>query len=375
MESTKDDELFHIYLVSSVKGGCGKTAFSLFQAMKLANDEQLARAESENTGRNASVLFLDADFKGTGTQILIYGKDEAEFKTVNMNCSLNDLQTQFNLSFKMTPTVGSSLIGFRDDYVQYTINDYLTGDINEVEKMIVHGHIYSEVKRMAPEERVKSTENETAVMQPIMNGFLDFIFSSCKAKGKQKFQYGGSLPTVELARYTDDMRCLLATLYGMGDMRNRVGGSADGARQDFGYKHIVIDMPPGDDAYATALLDVIYKWIKIKRKDEVRLHHYLVSTDDRGHIGAMLEEMDNVVRRADQHEVKGQIEITIVLDETNSQEFMREREADVLGRIQKNSRNDIKVIKCPYSNEYYQFCRGDLSHKYAFTGEFQEIGR
>lgn len=59
--------------IKSVKGGCGKTAYSVFLANYIAQ-----------TGRDKKCLFIDMDWQGTAMQYLFRGnKDKAEKKYVN----------------------------------------------------------------------------------------------------------------------------------------------------------------------------------------------------------------------------------------------------------------------------------------------------
>lgn len=90
--STKDKITIHI--VNSVKGGCGKTAFSLFKAMELAKKDRIdyfnavTREDRDEINhlerrKNAPVIWMDADFKGTATKVLFYGENEQAFKLIN----------------------------------------------------------------------------------------------------------------------------------------------------------------------------------------------------------------------------------------------------------------------------------------------------
>ena len=118
MEDTKE-KVLKVHIVHSVKGGSGKTAFSLFKAMTLANGKK------EKYADKASVLYLDADFKGTAVKTLIYGKDATEFRSINRDGDCLK-RTQGHILLKDTPRPQARLAFFKE-YQDKTLNDYLKG--------------------------------------------------------------------------------------------------------------------------------------------------------------------------------------------------------------------------------------------------------
>lgn len=372
--ATNDNYQLQIHIVSSVKGGCGKTAFSLFKAMELAYNErerimkEYAWDYLERSTRVASVLWLDADFKGTGSKALLYGKSEKEFESINHNESLKDLEERYPSIYDITPNKSKNWIRFDGDYVPYTINDYLRGNIRELEKMIVRGHAYLD-------KRQKAIDSEGIYLAAGINGFLDFIFSSSDAQDKKIFQYGGSLPTVAIGRFMYYMQRILAEIYEMGIMNTRAQKEKANVRSELGYKHIILDMPPGDDSYSEALLDMIYKWASKQRKGQIKIHYYLATTSDKGHVTAMLDELGDIMRRLNKYPSGEEVELSVVLGEIREGEF---ENTNVQERVRElHDKEKVRILKCNYQQEYYEFCRADYtkddSKKKWFTYNIEEV--
>ena len=133
--NTQDE--IQIHIVNSVKGGCGKTAFSLFTALDLAYQD---REENLKNIKDAAIIWIDADFRGTASKTLFYGETEQEFNVMQKGCTIEDLQTRYSNLFEVNPLKVKNQLCFDSKYVEYTINDYLRGDISDLDKMIVHGY-------------------------------------------------------------------------------------------------------------------------------------------------------------------------------------------------------------------------------------------
>lgn len=363
----KNQEALQIHIVSSVKGGCGKTAFSLFKAMEVALEER-KRVVKKHTLR-APVLWIDADFKGTGSKVLLYGKDEAEFQGINKGCSLRELEDEaakLSTSIYETMAINSTnLIRFRSDYVPYTINDYLRGDIKELERMIVHAHMYTK-KEPAGFETVDADKSKAARI----NGFLDFIFSSPNVGDKKIFQYGGSLPTIEIGQFTHYMKRILMEIYEMGVMNTKAGRGARTVRTDSGYKHIVLDMSPGDDAYSEALLNMVYEWNEELGKDKVKINYYLLTTSDRGHIDTVKSAVGEARARLRNFSFGKDVDVSVVLSEIRKDEFS---DPGIQQPIIADLKNEVKILRFLYQREYYDFCRNGLGEQIEFLHRTEEV--
>lgn len=339
MANTKDKVKIHI--VSSVKGGCGKTAFSLFKAMDFANKER----ENNLENRNAPVIWIDADFKGTASKTLFYGENIKEFKNMQAGYAIEELQAEYSELYEKSPLGLRNRLCFSREYIPYTINDYLKEEIQSLEKMIIHGYVFSKQEKSG-----------------YINGMIDFIFSSGAMSDKKLFNYGSGLPTIEIGRFTYLMRAMLLRLLEMGETRTKAVNESVHIQPN--YKHIIIDMPPGDDAYSSALLSMVRQLAEEKQyKDKIEIHLYTLATSDRGHMYALLESLQDTCERMRNYE--HQEKIYAVLSEIRKKEF----DPDDQYRDQINERRDqirkelsdneveIEILKCEFQETYYKFCR------------------
>lgn len=366
----KNQEPLQIHIVSSVKGGCGKTAFSLFKAMEIALEERKRIVYDKVVDKHipkSPVLWIDVDFKGTGSKVLFYGKDKDEFQGINKGCTLDELEAEaakFSTSIYETMDIGSTnLIRFNTDYVPYTINDYLRGDIKELERMTVHAHMYTKKEHVGTDTVEKSKLAQ-------INGFLDFIFSSPDMGDKKIFQYGGSLPTIEIGQFTHYMKRILMEIYEMGSMNTKAEKGEINVRDDFGYKHIVLDMSPGDDAYSEALLNMIYRWNESLGKDKVKINYYLLTTSDRGHRDTAISAVGDVKDRLRSFSFGKDVNVSVVLSEIREEEFS---DPSIQKSIVDDLKNEAKILKFFYQREYYDFCRNGLGRQIEFVHRIEEV--
>lgn len=354
------DEKIQIHIVSSVKGGCGKTAFSLFKAL----DTALKLRNMNLKNRRAEVLWLDADFKGTASRTLFYGKDETDFKATYSSRTIEKLEEDIPILFDESPLPTQNSLCYEKEYVPYTINDYLCEEIQGLEKMIVHGYVYSEQKTGS------GPAGTVVVRKGCINGIVDFIFSSGTMADKRVFNYGSGLPTIEIGRFTYLMRAMLQRLCEKGKTKTKAAGEKNDSRSN--YKHIVIDMPPGDDAYSSALLRTIREFAQ-EREKEIEIHLYVLTTGDRGHMDAMLGSVQDTCERLRGYKHKEKIHF--VLSEVRNGEFNsidnykvqidRFRKAISKQLLDKSEIVDISL--CKYQDEYYRFCRDIDQKEFAYS--------
>lgn len=351
--STEDKITIHI--VNSVKGGCGKTAFSLFKAMELAKKDRIdyfdavAKGDKDEKdrlrrGKNAPVIWIDADFKGTATKVLFYGEDERAFELINQ-MTIDKLEEEAPDIFD-APSLGSQdKLCFKEKYVRYTLNDYLQEKIREYEKMIVNGYAYyrSEDDPLDPEGKEATR---------CIDGVIDFIFSSPNINDKKAFNHGEHTPSIEIGRFTSLMEVLITKLVEIGRTDTKAVGESD---KRYDYKHIVIDMPPGDDAYSNALLHMLRQLAK-RRTDEIEIALYTLTTSDRGHIYAMKESLKDTLQKVKKYGYKETI--YAVLGEIRKNEFGNSEKENCIKEINKiDNAKDIHTILCTYQQAYYENCR------------------
>lgn len=340
-----------IHIVNSVKGGCGKTAFSLFKALEVAKTERTNNMDS----REAAVMWIDADFKGSASKCLFYGEDEKTFESMNKERTIEDSEKANSALFAANPLGANNELRFNKDFVGYTINDYLKENIREIEKMVVHGYVYAEDNENPDNEKSQS-----------INGIIDFIFSSPRMVDKKLFNYGSGFPVVDIGRFTYLMKGLLKELLEIGGMKTR---AVKKSKRAFGYKHIIIDMPPGDDAYSSALMHMIRQLAEEKHKDyDVEIHLYTLATSDRGHMLSMVGSLQDTLERLKHYEHEEKV--YAVLSEIRQEEFkVIDFSKKEIQEIDGNKK--INILKCTYQKEYYNFCR-DITGK-SFSYEIKEV--
>ena len=361
MANTDDKKSkIQIHIVSSVKGGCGKTAFSLFKALELANTERKYNLEN----KYASVIWIDADFKGTASKPLFYGENEEMFKTIHSGYTIEELQDEIDGLFETSSLSPNNRLCFSSEYIPYTINDYLKEEIEGPEKMIIHGYAFSGQKAEAP---LKSFG--------CINGLIDFVFSSGHMSDKKLFNYGSGLPTIEIGRFTYLMKVLLSRSLEMGRIENKAVDESIDIQSN--YKHIIIDMPPGDDAYSSALLSTIRQLAEEKQGDrhvEIEIHLYTLTTSDRGHMFAILESLQDTCERLRKYKHKEKI--YAVLSEIRDAEFkdvnyykdqINERK-ELIQKELSDQGIEVEILQCIYQQDYYESCRSIDPKMFGYFG-------
>lgn len=314
----KMDEKVKVYLVHSVKGGSGKSAFSLFKAMTLA-------VQNKERVKDASVLYFDADFKGTATKTLLYGKDDAAFQALN-HVSLEGLQGDGHTS--VAPSIAG--LAFASEFQYNNLNDFFKNHISVYKEILVNGGVYCNVG-----------ESNT------LFAYLDFIFSSPCAQEKYFFQYENDdrvLPLLNIGWYRLRIQQLLKQIIESDE-----------------YQHIVIDMPPGEDEYSRELVKVLEA---MYAENSIELYWYSITTNDKGHLDSEYEDMLEKMRTNKMH--KAYDRYVMVYNELRDSEFA-DVEAkcrtlkDELNNIGSESTAHVFYLKNTYRKGYYDFCRENVS--------------
>lgn len=374
----EDKKKVNIHVISSVKGGCGKTAFSIFKAMDLAKEsrnKEIDGLDNEVVSKLsplAHVLWIDADLRGTSSKDLFYGRDAKTFSEFNKGVTFEELIRDHNYSYGEALFGGTERLCFHDHYNPYTLFDYLYGTREDIDGIITHGYLYS--PKGSEKKRRKRDDLTYLVGSPagIIYAGIDMVFSSPLEDEKNKYTLGGNLPTIDVGRFATKMESLLNWGIRHGDISTR-GTKADfdninsgGIREDkFAYSDIVVDMPPGEDIYAESLMGTIRKMAE-NHSDEVCLSIYVVTTSDRGHRNAMCGRIERLYRegRSNGYEEN----LYTVLNEIRNKEFATEivnatkHDVDGMG---------VEVIKNFYNTEYFKFCQSDSNVKAGFSYKFR----
>lgn len=318
------DECLTIHVVHSVKGGCGKTAFSLFKALSCADI---------STKSHAEVLYFDADFKGTSIKTLIYGENEKSFDAINEKKWDDMTPYQHSKSGVWTKIV------FRENYNPATLNDIMKGEKKNFIDIVQHGAVLLEGERTP----------ETAVETEQIYSFIDFVFSSPEAADRAIYEYGmdGYVdPKLTQGRFKAEIKGLFNQIYKYG------------MDKECPYKDVVIDMPPGEEEFSQTMLMVLEKWASEtnSKKRKVKLNYYAVTTNDRGHLYA---EVGNFMRLQQPKSTgKSFDKYIVVLNELREGEFTNPQAAIEFfqGKIKEKVGNRFFCIN-KFSNSYYSFCR------------------
>ncbi len=340
---------FHI--VHSVKGGCGKTAFSLFKAMELA-----ASAAEEPQAR---VLLLDADLKGSGLKTLIYAKDQKTYENKGENGGkkwLEDIEDLMKSLKNLKDKGGTGLVKktdknaflFRQEFKEKTVNDFLEGKCEAVSDVVVEGAVFS------PKENGEDEE------QTGFNGYLDFIFCSPRDKDKKALRYEcGEQPLLDMGKFRLRMRKLLKGICGCGADDGK--GKKDKERGQ--YTDVVIDMPAGDDGYALVLLELLRGFVR-KREEKDEIYYYVLTSGDRSHLDAAVEIL--IREMEDSSKENPYDKIHLVYNEVHEEEFEgyedKKKREPVLAPLEESlgsGASSLVEIKNTFQQLYYKFCRSD----------------
>ncbi len=270
MSGEKKEICFHI--MHSMKGGCGKSTCSLFQALKLAK---------ENLEGPAEVLLLDADFRGSAWLPLLF-RDDIVARSETCADVLESLE---KCSGAASPGSGSKhTIAIPDRYRE---EDNLSCFVQDMD--------------FPPEELVQSTFSYAKEPDPAaesgvtytMNGYLDFILAGAKSKDKMWFPHQNQAGKLAAGIYIHRLGRLLdfilyrnATYAPDNDRKKRPLGQ---------YRNVVIDMPPGYDEYSDMILSLLRK-LAVK-DSRIKLHYYQVTTEDIGHMALALENIREMNER------------------------------------------------------------------------------
>lgn len=328
-----------VYLVHSVKGGSGKSAFSLFKAMTLAvQNEQKELSEKKE---NANVLYLDADFKGTATKTVLYGKDKKSFESLEHPV----LET---LSIENISSVDVAGLAFSENYQYKNLNDYFRENVSVFRDIVAHGGVYTE-KNMGGES------------DKILLARLDFIFSSPSAQEKNLFQYekdGSVLPLLNIGWYRMRMQQLLMQIV-----------KADE------YRDIVIDMPPGEDEYSRELVKALET---LYADGLIELYWFSMTTNDKGHLDSEREDFIQKIHTVAEHE--GYTRYVMVYNEMRDDEFSNLEGRIALLRDDLKNESNKNIDHCywlrnSYKKGYYDFCRETVSGEMPHDKFFYKVDK
>lgn len=338
-----------IHIVHSVKGGCGKTTFSLFKSIRLSTeyvDEGLGRDQKNR------VLYIDCDFRGSALKVYLFGPDLNPKFLEHIN---SDEFTWLKIGSDDYNNCKKKL-EFQLPCSEMTLNDFINQSSKAgigVDDILVHGSVY-----VSEEERNKGLDNSAGLSRskPYAKvGKIDFIFSPPKSEDKKIFgqgvSHGNEDVVLNKAIFRLRMRNLLEQIITYGKMNES---------SNVQYTDIILDMPPGSDEYADALLKEVNQ-IVVKNK-EIEAVYYVMTTTDRGH---MYATADYIISLLNHHLFDEAIKICCVftemfkdeLGETLSKlsELSKEAAGILFNRIAElKGTKDIEYYINRYSEEFYE---------------------
>lgn len=310
---------FHV--VHSIKGGCGKTAFSLFKSLEFAAEIAKSAGRADD---KAHVLLLDADFKGTGLQVLVYTKDKETF-CKNEDIRLGQIEEE-GKGLGVNPSQNYFL--FRKDYQHNSLNDFLSGKCSALSEIVTESGVVVKKAGMI----LDKVENVEA-----FNGYPDFVFCSSELQERKRFGYQGkNQPALSVGRFRVKMKTLLREICD---------------REQ--YQDVVIDMPAGYDEYSDVVIEVLRDFCREESKGKI--FYYTVSTADRSHLDAMRED---VFKAVETDPVYGNYDrIYVVFSENREGEFEDAAVQKYMDEINRKTGAKVAFIKNCFQKEYYEFCR------------------
>lgn len=325
---------FHI--VHSVKGGSGKTTYSLLKAIDLATPTE--------KHPHPKVLYFDADFKGTAIKTLIYGKDVTAFSSIQNLHFYDDIvmKSGQGISYMQGKFV------FKKEYVANTLNDYLHKKETNLTDVLVKGGF----------EGVICTEEHEDSSEDGLIANLDFVFSSPFSEQKSMFSCASDrneLEQLDLGIYYKRMQKLFGEI------------------KSCGYTDVVLDMMPGEDNYSKELLRVINEFNTCDKKGEVQVYFYAITTNDLTHIDAEFEAM--AYRLRTRSKWKPYEKYIIVFNRLRDDEFLASLETcctqlkEMLEARNKDVLDRVFYTSCKYHHSYYEFCRKSEQKEFDYSLE------
>lgn len=209
-------------IVDSVKGGCGKSTFSIMLALALDEQQRLEREAKKTEGTN--VCLVDMDLQGTSMAYLLFGRG--------------------------IESLGIKSLSNAEMYLNEKVTTYQDK---------------KKEKEYVAQVDWKDEDNKSHMFHVVL--------SSPKQRDKNRYK------AVSSQNYSPEV---LYSTFRTG-LANMLGRDQLFARTPRQFKHVIFDMPPNSDGYSDAVFDCVMdaKHRVIESGDECNL--FLVQTLDMGH--------------------------------------------------------------------------------------------
>lgn len=210
------------YLIHSIKGGCGKSAVALFNALSL----------SDSRKNHNKTLIVDMDLAASATHKLYdfvaYSKPE-------------------NLKMSEKPEI----INHNINEDKFSLNEFLNNEVCDIDKLI------------NTIEYIWNKKSETFVIK----SKIDYVFANSVTSNPGRFRYNAGNTSTN---YLD-----------IGEFR-KMSNYFLNLINDKDYNHYIFDMPASSNEYSYFIFQQLYE---LKRKDvNNKLYLFLVTTDDKAHL-------------------------------------------------------------------------------------------
>lgn len=311
------DDTIRFHVIQSVKGGCGKTAFSLMKSIQLAEEIQL------NKDNKVRVLYLDCDLCGSALKVSLCGEDSEVHKD---DVGYMSLPQPFN---------DGRLIGFNKGYHDCkTLIEFLeqTQQV-DLKDIIVHGYSYINKddplnKGLIDISNLNITREEAYTNQHNITGKIDFIFLPSEAEKKNSFNHARIHSKRDVTLNATVFRMRMKELF---QTILRYGQQIEG--QPPMYTDVVLDMPPGGDVYSGELLKEIEA---LSSKEKIDIRYYNLTTIERGHMYTTVEHIAQLLEAGIEEKA-----IYCVFTEMVENEFAKDRKGKDKNNYEKLAKNFV----------------------------------
>lgn len=296
-------------IIDSVKGGCGKTTFSLMLSLLLDD-----RYKENRNNDESNVCLIDMDIQGSALLYLLFGgnyfQDEKEWN-----------------AFKF-------------------LNDRIVavGDTREETEEYMHRFRFKdkvEDEKKADEETEKRERSEPGI---------DVVFSDPRPKIKKKYR------SLSNQNYSPEV---LYSTYRMG-LANMLSKLSE--EKPYLHQYVNFDMPPNSDAYSDSVYDVLLKKEYTIMKEDDVCNLFLLQTLDKGQIRATLDYFDEL-SSSENFQMINKIFFVFNdwLDYEEGKDLFDEAVSDVKENVKScqlanEIRDNIYFVGLNFNKKYYRLC-------------------
>lgn len=252
-------------LVNSVKGGCGKTTFSIWLSYYLNNMED-SKEEAEKKNKNEEGEEEKQEEKPDKNSEIVEKEDEKKAKKKEEHTAL---------------LIDMDLLGTS---MQFTFDGNSSRSLAKPEKSFEEFAYTNDIFK-----GVKTSQKKFIRTIKWNNGkAINAIFASMETGERDKFKSGrhsGYAPTVRHSIFRAGLKELIKNSEYVGDKE---------------VKHFIFDMPPNSDGFSDAAMECIFskKYADIKEEDRKNL--FIMVGSDLGQTIATINELDTLLKRKDE---------------------------------------------------------------------------